>query len=1250
MEVLYILKENKLLLVFFMVLFLISCISVVSATNSTVDNNISICDNSLESNNLKKVDNVENSISKSYSSENNYYFNASVTDDNGNGSKTSPWKTINNNRISSMSNNSQVYISNGKYNISENINFTNSMNIIGEDKSNTVFYSLNESWFYVKETANVTISDVFFTEEYTINITNHKSSIVNYGYLSLNNTIFKDNYAAYGGAIVNLGTLNINNSQFINNSADNFGCVIYSDFYKQESNLFIYNSIFLENQARNENKFSVFYGGNVICAKNTMCIIDNSSFCNNNINSKINKSYGGVLFFEGCLLNIYNSNFINNSANIGGSIYILNGEINIDSCIFRNSSALYGWGGAVSMQNCSSTIKKTDFINCSSFNNVAGALMIYQKGTKGVCLDKINTVVIEDSVFINNSANYGGAICSLGIVNTSTTDISYLGGVIPSVVNITNSLFLDNLASFDGGAIYSMYSNITSINNGFGYNKINNTKSLGGTIFAYRGNLTINKSGIMDNNNISYAIYNHENDLNITNSIIETNHAIDNTPYIKLNTTRSKFTIESNWWTNNNPNWKQQLNDIKYTPKTWTIMKFTNTTPLNETTINLTLSLNTLNNGKPITDLPIRYAVFNATNGILKINETFIQGEINNTHTGNYGDITATIDGYTIKLSNKEIPTLTSNNITTTPGKTIQITANINNDTTGYAIIKINNNTISPKIRITNGQITYNYTIPGNYQIKNYTITIKYSGDKKYQNNTINTILTLEKTNTIIQIKPITTTPKTNTLLEAIITNDQGYKITSGNVVFKINNKTITPKIQVTNGIAQYNYTTPKQEKTYNITVAYSGNKNTNPNRNDSQLTITKNTTQTNNLSSIYTTTNPVVVLPETYDLRKLGLVTPVKNQAGKGSCWAFGIISVIESTLLKQSHTTYNFSENHMQNMMGLYSLIGTNMYDFGTFYMSMGYLASWLGVVNSSDDPYQDFNMISPKIDEIFHIQDIIWIDTKKNVTDNDKIKEAIIKYGALETTYCHNNKYYNEITHSYYLNETEPLNHAISIVGWDDNYDKNNFNIPAPANGAFIVKNSWGNNWGEDGYFYLSYYDTVFASAGCLAIPSVESVDNYDHNYQYETIPITIKTYEKDTVWYANQFTSKQDETLEAISTYFLYNLEYKYQVQVYVNNELKLTQNDTTNISGYKTIKLDKQISLNKGDVFKVVIKLEIPNFEAYIPIQASSPTVNKGSFKANCSFISPDGEHWEDISYSTEYINANVCIKAFTKDN
>ncbi|MDO5851372.1 MAG: lectin like domain-containing protein [Methanobacteriaceae archaeon] len=1233
------LKRNKILLLLFS-LILLSSITIVSATNNTNTSSNIV-------NDLKLEDNSFN---------NNYYFNAGASNDEGNGSIDKPWKTINNNRINSITNNSQVHISKGSYNIKENITFKNNMNVIGENNQNTKFYIINESQIFINKDTNINISNINFTEEYNPKLENHVSSIVNNGTLNLNNTIFENNYGNDGGAIANYGNLVVNNSEFTKNLANMQGGAIYNKALTSDNYFHIYNSIFSRNYIiHNSYLLNFYYGGSAIYTTKTTSIIDNSTFINNNIDPILDETFGGALVFKNCILNISNSEFINNSASIGGSIFITNSEINIDSCTFINSTALSGFGGAATIQNSSLTIQKTEFNNCKSLKNIGGALMVYLENNNIEHLDKILSININKCNFLDNSAYYGGAICVLGTVNNTPTKkiVDYLDGVIPAIININNTKFIFNTASFDGGAIYSMYSNITSSNNMFYYNKITSNKSLGSTIFAYRGNLTIEKSVILDNNTISYAIYNYENDLNITNSIFKTSKSIDNTPYIRLNTTKSKFIIENNWWSDNNPNWKQLLNNVENIPKTWAIMSFINTTPLNESAINLTVSLNTLNNNNTV-NLPCTIVYFTASNGRFNKDIILLNKIENNTFYGKAGDIIATINGYSIKLTNKEIPTIITNNITSKPGKIIQITANINNDANGYAIIKINDNTISPKIRIQNGQITYNYTISSNWSIKDYKITIKYSGDNKYRNSSINARLNLEKTNTIITVKPIITTHNTITILEAEIRNDQEYLITSGNIVFKINNKTISPKIQVTNGIAQYNYTTPKQEKTYSLTVVYSGNSQTNSAKNYTKLIVTKN--NSNNIQTYTTTENQKIILPESYDLRNLSLITPIKDQKGKGACWAFGMISSLESHLLKTENKTYNLSENHMQNLMGLYSLIGTNTFSGGFDYISIGYLASWLGPVNSTSDPYYDFNMISPKIDEIFHIQDIIINSPRQNSTDNNRIKESLILYGAVTTGYYADSIHYNPKTYSFYCNETIPSDHEVSIIGWDDNYDKNNFNIVPPGNGAFIVRNSWGTIFGDQGYFYVSYYDNNFAREIVnAAIINIEPVNNYDHNYQYEIIQDTNKTYEKDNVWYANQFTSKQDETVEAVSTYFIGSNEYNYQIQVYVNNQLKYTQNGNSTISSYKTIKLDQKINLNKNDQFKIVIKLETPNSIATIPIQANGfrynneNNFNKAVFTPNSSFISPDGIHWEDIAYSTEYINANVCIKAFTKD-
>ena len=58
----------------------------------------------------------------------------------------------------------------------------------------------------------------------------------------------------------------------------------------------------------------------------------------------------------------------------------------------------------------------------------------------------------------------------------------------------------------------------------------------------------------------------------------------------------------------------------------------------------------------------------------------------------------------------------------------------------------------------------------------------------------------------------------------------------------------------------------------------------------------------------------------------------------------------------------------------------------------------------------------------------------------------------------------------------------NHEVAIVGWDDNYSRTNFrNYASIGDGAWIVKNSWGSNWADNGYFYVSYYDVNFLRLG-------------------------------------------------------------------------------------------------------------------------------------------------------------------------
>ena len=98
-----------------------------------------------------------------------------------------------------------------------------------------------------------------------------------------------------------------------------------------------------------------------------------------------------------------------------------------------------------------------------------------------------------------------------------------------------------------------------------------------------------------------------------------------------------------------------------------------------------------------------------------------------------------------------------------------------------------------------------------------------------------------------------------------------------------------------------------------------------------------------------------------------------------------------------------------------------------------------------------------------------------------------------------------YWNEATNSYYdysLYGNKP-NHAVTIVGWDDNYSRGKFKLCPFSEGAFIVRNNWGDKWGQDGYFYVSYDDMSFACEENILFHSAVVPNYYNRIYQYDPI---------------------------------------------------------------------------------------------------------------------------------------------------
>ena len=407
-------------------------------------------------------------------------------------------------------------------------------------------------------------------------------------------------------------------------------------------------------------------------------------------------------------------------------------------------------------------------------------------------------------------------------------------------------------------------------------------------------------------------------------------------------------------------------------------------------------------------------------------------------------------------------------------------------------------------------------------------------------------------------------------------------------------------------------------------------------------------------------------VLPAHYDLRDYGWVTPVRDQEGGGNCWAFAGIAALESCILKATNKSGDLSEENVKNLVELYSAYGWQ-YDTnegGHSPMTWGNLISWIGPVLESDDPYDDYSTLSTLMDAYIHVQNVYYLPARANTLDNDAIKKAIMDYGAISVLmYADFDSplNYDKDKAAYYLATTTKAyaNHAVTVVGWDDNYDRNNFPMGsmADSNGAWIVKNSWNTDWGDEGYFYVSYYDPVVFEIGEKNVAYtfiLNDTDRYNRNYQYDIGGMTDYLYpngNNQTLYYKNTFTAIGNDILSAFSTIFEDAIDY--EASIYINDILKHTQTGHS-FAGYATIPLTTKYQLTSGDKFTIQIKISRTG-GASIPI-CEVVTATRLTYSEGISFFSTDGVNWMDLyTYALDrpdiehrYASQVACIKAFTE--
>ncbi len=437
------------------------------------------------------------------------------------------------------------------------------------------------------------------------------------------------------------------------------------------------------------------------------------------------------------------------------------------------------------------------------------------------------------------------------------------------------------------------------------------------------------------------------------------------------------------------------------------------------------------------------------------------------------------------------------------------------------------------------------------------------------------------------------------------------------------------------------------------------------------------------------------------YDLRDVisqNLV--VRDQGELNNCWAFTATASAETSLAVadkkagNSAKKYDFSEKHLD-----YVVSGNSTTDKYNIYginkdIAAGGVASWAyasmagghSLVNESDMPYDAYtNKTTTSAlfgkDIQTELYDTYIFPNSGTGSNRKEIKDFIVNYGGVfaplhgDSMVELDSDYYNPSTGAIYCSSTTsyPKDHAVLIVGWDDNYSKNNFlSRQRPSNdGAWIIKNSWGSDYGDNGFMYVSYEDANITSEN-YGIKKIKPNIDYDYVYQYDELfpnqENELSLTANADMYLKNDFTkqSTNDEYITKIGI----TVPETQTLQVFVNPK------GTNADSNLQLVTLEEGSSKTVEPgfhklVFKDPVKITGNNFSVIVAATGKShyiyyteakttesfdPYYSKATIETNKTFVgfgySPEkSPSWQDLgtynSTESSILNCDSTIKVFT---
>jgi len=438
--------------------------------------------------------------------------------------------------------------------------------------------------------------------------------------------------------------------------------------------------------------------------------------------------------------------------------------------------------------------------------------------------------------------------------------------------------------------------------------------------------------------------------------------------------------------------------------------------------------------------------------------------------------------------------------------------------------------------------------------------------------------------------------------------------------------------------------------------------------------------------------------LPEKFDLRDVdgkSYVSSVKDQGHTNNCWVYTFIASAESCWLRDTGEEIDLSENHIDfattrtinkqtNPDGTKNALNAG----GQPHLAANYASRGSGLVLQEDFSEEEYSyggygdsqvcLSDIYIKPSFGVTDVLlssYFDGNEPTDLTDEYYEQTIAQikndlytnkTAVTANTLFDYDYEGNLYPTFYNPDCgyNVMNHGVTIVGWDDTYPAENFNVPPKGDGAWITKDSWGTEveGHEDGFFYLSYYD-LSIYCGNVQVTGMEDYRDgmpYDNRYYHDVSMFqdSIGYEDNGNVAYGMNVFKKQPgvENLTSVNIGFNGPTEY----EVYAMDSVTYAESvDVSTLTpcasgsveraGYYEIDLDESVEIG-SDTFAVIVKYYDDLSHKVVPVSLKAPYSfwwydYELVFDSGKSYTSPDGATWEDIGLANKYCP----IKAFTTD-